>query len=388
MEESVKAGATSRSRMSYLDNLRSLVIFLVVVMHSNVTYSGLGGWYYTEGRAAALDAPSLLAFGLYGSYTQAWFMGVLFFLAAYFAARSLAKRGPGAFMRERLFRLGVPLLAYMLVIAPFINYLLMDYDGVRERFSIGKYYLVYLRSFDWLGSTGPLWFVEALLIFCAPYALWRAIKPAGASSSPAPRTGTLLLIAAAVGLAAFSIRLFLPVGTSVANLQLCYFASYAALFLLGLHAGERGWLLSFPEKAGLRWLGWTAALSLPLWAFVMVAGGALRGESYFAGGLNWQSFAYSFWEAFVAIGFSIGLVAFFRRFLNRDNRLTRLLADNNFGVYMFHAPVLICASLALKGWAAPMLAKHAAVAPTAFLLTLALSALVLKRIPGLKSILK
>jgi glucans biosynthesis protein C len=138
----------------------------------------------------------------------------------------------------------------------------------------------------------------------------------------------------------------------------------------------------------MRWLGWTAALSLPLWAFVMVAGGALRGESFFTGGLNWQSFAYSFWEALVAIGFSIGIIAFFRRFLNRENRLTRLLADNNFGVYMFHAPVLICVSLALRGWAAPMLAKHALVAPTAVILTLALSALVLKRIPGLKSILK
>jgi surface polysaccharide O-acyltransferase-like enzyme len=375
-------------RLSCLDNLRSLVIFLVVVMHSNVTYSGLGGWYYKEGSPQMLDIPSLLLFGLYGSYTQAWFMGILFFLAAFFAARSLAKRGAGAFIRERLFRLGVPLLIYMFVIDPLIGYFIMDYDGIRERASLAQAGLDYLASFRWLGSTGPLWFVEALLIFSSIYAAFRAIKPAAKKEGPAPRTLTLVLLIAVIGLAAFSIRLFQPVGTSVANLQLGYFAAYIVLFVLGLHAGERGWLLSFPEKAGLRWLGWTVGLGVPLWAIMMVAGGATSGSFLFNGGMNWQSFAYAFWEAGVAVGMSIGLIVFFQRFLGGENRITRLLADNNFGVYMFHAPVLILVSLALKGWIAPMMAKHLVVAPTAFALTLALSALVLRRIPGLRSVLK
>ena len=97
-----------KPRLAYLDNLRSFVIFLVVVMHSNVTYSGFGGWYYKEGNSNTLDIVWRVLFGLYGSYTQAWFMGILFFLAAYFAARSLAKRGPASFVKERLFRLGIP----------------------------------------------------------------------------------------------------------------------------------------------------------------------------------------------------------------------------------------------------------------------------------------
>lgn len=382
------AGPATGTRLSYLDNVRSLVIFLVVVMHSNVTYSGFGGWYYKEGSPAALGPLSTLVFGLYGSFTQAWFMGILFFLAAYFAARSLAKRGTGAFLRERLFRLGVPLLVYMLVIDPFIGYFIMDYDGIRERVDVGRAGLEYLSSFRWLGSTGPLWFAEALLAFSAIYAAFRGIKPAARKEGPAPRTLTIALLIAATGLAAFSIRLFMPVGTSIANLQLCYFAAYIVLFLLGIHAGERGWLLSFPEKAGLRWFGWTLGLGIPLWMVLMVAGGATRGSFLFNGGMYWQSFAYAFWEAAVAIGMSLGLVAFFKRYLGGENRITRILAANNFGVYMFHAPVLICLSLFLRHWSAPMLLKHLAVAPTAFLLTLALSAIVLRRIPGIRSMLK
>jgi surface polysaccharide O-acyltransferase-like enzyme len=369
-------------RLSYIDNLRSFVIFLVVVMHSNVTYSGLGGWYYTEADPNKLDIVSKLVFVLYGSFTQAWFMGLLFFIAACFAAKSIAKRGPAAFVKERLFRLGVPLLIYMFIIDPFISYFIMNYDNVRGSAGVGHRFLGYVVSFRWVGSTGPLWFVEALLIFSLLYAAVRAVWPARKEAAPAPRTLTLIIIIVTTGLAAFSIRIVQPIGTNVANLQLCYFASYVALFLLGLHAGERNWLENYPEKSGMRWFIVVLCAGLPLWVIVVSGGTQLYG------GLNWQSLAYALWEAFVAIGFSIGLIAFFRKYLDVENAVTKLLAANSFAIYMFHAPILIAISLLVKSWRAPFLLKHVAVAPLAFVATLTFSFLILRRIPGLKSVLK
>jgi glucan biosynthesis protein C len=388
MPTTLPVADTATKRLGYLDNLRSFVIFLVVVTHTMVTYSGFGGWYYKEVNSASLDLASRIIFGLYGSFSQAWFMGILFFLAAYFATRSLQKRGPAAFVRERLFRLGIPLLIYMFVIDPLIGYFLMDYGNVRERLSLLRAYLEYLGSFRWIGSTGPLWFVEALLFFSLPYAAWRAIRPVSKAVRPAPSAMTAILIMVATGLAAFSIRLFLPVGTSVANLQICYFAAYVALFLLGLHAGEKRWLDNFPEARGMGWFTAVLAVGIPAWFVLMVGGGATRGEYLFNGGLNWQSFAYAFWEAFVAIGFSLGLIAFFRKYLNVENRFTKLLAANSFGIYMFHAPILIALSLLLRSWHGAPLAKFAVVVPLAFLATLAASSLILRRIPGLRSVLK
>jgi glucan biosynthesis protein C len=335
-----------------------------------------------------LNLASRIIFGLYGSFSQAWFMGILFFLAAFFATKSLAKRGPAAFVRERLFRLGVPLLIYMFVIDPFIGYFLMDYGNVRERAGFLQAYLEYLGSFRWIGSTGPLWFVEALLLFCLPYAAWRAVRPLAKTHGEPPRVMTVILIIAATGLGAFCIRLFQPIGTSVANLQLCFFASYIALFLLGLHAGERRWLENFPEKQGLTWFTVVLAAGLVLWFVITIGGGAARGVMLLTGGLNWQSLAYAFWEAFVAIGFSLGMIAFFRKYLNVDNRFTRLLGANSFGIYMFHAPILITISLLVRPWHGAPLLKHVAVAPLAFAITLAFSFLILRRIPGLRAVLK
>ncbi len=375
-------------RSAYLDNLRSFVIFLVVALHASVTYSGYGSWYYRETSPDRLDIASRAVFGLFEAFTQAWFMGILFFLAAFFATKSLAKRGPAAFVRERLLRLGLPLLVYMLVIEPFIAYFIMDYGNMRERYGLGRFYLGYLSSFRWLGGTGPLWFVEALLFFSLPYAALRALRPAKRAQAPAPATLTTILIILGTGLLAFSIRLFQPVGTNLANLQLCYFGAYIVLFILGVHAGERGWLEAYPEKRGLRWFVTVLCAGPVLLIVLLVVSGAIRGSTLINGGLNWQSFAYAFWEAFVAIGFSLGLVAFFRRRFDRETAFTGLLSRNSFAIYMFHAPILITISLLLRHWQGYFLLKALVVAPLAFSVTLALSFLVLRRIPGLKALLK
>jgi uncharacterized membrane protein YcfT len=78
---------TPAIRFAFLDNIRSLVILLVVTIHAAVTYSGFGGWYYVEGSPGNLSAFGIAFFGLLQSFLQAWTMGILFFISAYFATR-------------------------------------------------------------------------------------------------------------------------------------------------------------------------------------------------------------------------------------------------------------------------------------------------------------
>src|SRR5512147_2856343 len=105
-----------KPRLYFIDNLRWLMIIFVVLMHVNVTYSMLGGWYYIE--KAKLDLFQNIYFGIYGSFTQAYFMGFLFFIAGYFVPASYDRKGFGQFVKERLIRLGVPTLLFMLLIHP------------------------------------------------------------------------------------------------------------------------------------------------------------------------------------------------------------------------------------------------------------------------------
>ena len=65
-----------KERLLYIDNLRLLVIVFVVMQHLFVTVSGIGMWYYFEG--AQLDTLSTIWFEFYQSFTQGYFMGLLF----------------------------------------------------------------------------------------------------------------------------------------------------------------------------------------------------------------------------------------------------------------------------------------------------------------------
>ncbi|SDH84976.1 hypothetical protein [Desulfosporosinus hippei] len=69
-------------RFLYIDNLRLLVIMLVIIMHLSGTYSGFGSWYVTGGKPVGLI--STVIFGFYQSFTQGYFMGLLFLLSGFF----------------------------------------------------------------------------------------------------------------------------------------------------------------------------------------------------------------------------------------------------------------------------------------------------------------
>jgi len=104
----------SRPRMLFIDNLRWTMIILVISMHAADTYSPLGNWYFEDRRP--LSAAALLTFATWQMYLQSFFMGLLFFIAGYFAPASLDRKGRLQFVRERAFRLGLPVLFYMFVL--------------------------------------------------------------------------------------------------------------------------------------------------------------------------------------------------------------------------------------------------------------------------------
>ena len=108
-----------KERLLYIDNLRLLVIVLVITIHLAVTYSGFGSWYYVENTH--LDTLSTIWFAFYQSFTQGYFLGLLFLLAGYFVAGSYDRKSFGGFVGDRFKRLIILTLIYMIAITPFIE---------------------------------------------------------------------------------------------------------------------------------------------------------------------------------------------------------------------------------------------------------------------------
>jgi glucan biosynthesis protein C len=69
----------------------------------------------------------------------------------------------------------------------------------------------------------------------------------------------------------------------------------------------------------------------------------------FSGGFHWQAAAYAVWESFFCIGICLGLLVLFRDKYNAQSKVSRFLSENAFGVYVFHTPLLVGATMLVRG---------------------------------------
>ena len=379
--------AKNGNRLLYIDNIRLLMIILVVMMHLAVTYSNIGSWFYNDPQE--LNTPELVVFAFFQSFTQGYFMGLLFLIAGYFVPASYDKKGFDKFVKERLIRLGIPTLMFMLIITPFISAVLLGYRGSGgEGFWMA--YLKYIISFQFIGRTGPLWFALALLVFSIIYAMFRVIAfpEAGDIDEPFPKTRMIIVLILLIGLCTFLVRISWPVGTDIINFQLCYFSQYIALFAIGIKCRRNNWLEKLSFKRGRKWLIAALVPGTVSWAVIMLSGGALNGEfDIFFGGTGWQSAAYAFWESFIGVAMSIGLISLFKKKFNKQSKLVRVMSDNAFSVYVFHAPLIIALSLLFVPVTLAPLVKFAVLVlisiPVCFLFT----NFVVRKIPYLRKLL-
>ncbi len=364
-----------KERLFYIDNLRLLMIVFVVMHHLAVTYSGLGSWYYNE--TTQLDTPSTIWFSLYLSFQQAYFMGLLFMLAGYFAAGSYDRKGFGQFIGDRFQRLMIPSLIYMIVITPFIG--IVEIGGRSSGFSIT----------DFISGTGVMWFAVALFIFSLIYGLLRLIvrKPTNHINNEInPSFFKVVVLILIIAVSAFLIRIVQPIGTNILNMQLCFFASYIVLFIVGILAYKNDLFTRISYKTGKRWLICGIALGLIIWLGMVILAIRSGGVNPLGGGITWQSAVYSIWESFVAVAMSIGLIAVFREKFNRQSKLIKIMSDNSFVVYMFHPPIIIAIALLFKPLTLPLIGKWLLLCIICVPLCFAAAHFVFRRIPFLRKV--
>jgi len=367
----------------YIDRLRTVMTAMVILHHAAITYGAPGGWFWTELKPSA--APSSLLLTFFVSTNQAYFMGFFFLLAGYFTPASLERKGYGRFIGDRFLRLGLPLLAFGLLLGPLTA-------GITN-FAQGK---GFWSTIAWLWRhkefiNGPLWFAQALLIFSLAYCAWRPLfgsrlNESGRTPKPVPACLWWLLSALGVGAAALAIRQFVPTGKNVFGLQLGYFASYIFLFAVGIAAWRFDWLRQLGWKHARPWvigllISWPA---MPVAIAVARATNGV-GKSNFSGGLSWTAIVYALWEPFVAWGLISAWLLVFREHMNQPSALWAWLNRRAYAVYIVHPPVLVGIALLLHGWVAPALVKFGVVGLLACAATW-LAADPLVRLPGVRSV--
>jgi glucans biosynthesis protein C len=373
---------TTYPRLLYVDNLRTVLMALVVIHHAAITYSNIPLWYYTEPPAD----PSGTLLDLLLVLDQAFFMGAFFLISALFVPGSYDRKGARRFLGERLLRLGVPLLLWLLVLRPLAT--VGRYVEARDAAAQYGAELPYWQFFLLSVNPGPMWFVEVLFVFSALYVLWRSLtgedRRASASTPAAGRApGAVAIIGFTVGLALVTYlwRIVVPMGVSLVGLPTpAYLPQYAALFVVGLFATRRRWLEGLSRTAGRVGFA-TAAVSAV--ALLLVVGSA---EEAILGHGTVPSLIAATCESALAVGVVLGLLVLFRERLDRQGRRLRFLSTHAYTVYVIHPVVLVALGYALSGVQATAVAKFALLAVLGVPLCWVVAFLV-RALPGARKVL-
>lgn len=367
-------------RIFYIDNLRIFLTFLVVAHHWAIANGGPGDWYYTE---SGLGNIGTLIFSMFVATNQAFFMGFFFFISAYFVPSSYKRKGGLIFLKERLVRLGIPLLFYALVISPLLIFsvrkLGQDYTGSFFDFVIS----------EGGRSVGPMWFVALLLIFSIVYWWFNQMFRKYSPIATLPKIKKSYQFAGFVALILFTfiIRIYAPVGKwiPIIGIQPAHLVQYMLCFSLGIWAKQSNAFERLNFKASVRWFALAQVLIFVLFPVLFLLGGSENTE-LFMGGTTWQSFAFVLWEQLVAISLIFGLLGLFKRYFTHQPKWVKNLSRNSYAIYVVHGIVLVSVSLVFRSFQNYSFQKFVLLVVPAFLFCYLLAKFV-RSIPFIQKVL-
>lgn len=372
--ELTREAVRTRERQAWVDNLRVAVIAGVVVLHSATAYLGGADWYYMQRSTSDLWTTVLAFPAMAGAMFG---LAPLYLVAGYFAVGSLARHAPGAFARGRALRLGLPLLAYILLIDPLAS-------------SVGRWGMGFpaepwaygLRGLE----AGPMWFVGALLVFSLGYAVLRRVRPAVAATR---QLGRRDLPAAALILAGTSLLLWqrwsITDAEALLNLRWGLWPQGAVLFGLGVLAAETGSVDALTDAVARR-LGWLALGSTAVLFGLAGIEIALGRVDVLGSGRGWETVALALLYGIVSIAWSLWLVAWARRRLPWRNRLLGAAGRASYATYVLHPLVLTAFMAVVASVPVPPEVKFVLVSVIAVPLCFGVGHL-LVRVPGLSRVL-
>ena len=102
-----------KSRLYFLDNLRTFLIFIVILLHAGIVYESilLDIWIVSDPNKAG-------SIGLIRMYLDRFVMFTLFFISGYFIPRSLKNNTDLDFIKSKFKRIMIPWIVAVITLIP------------------------------------------------------------------------------------------------------------------------------------------------------------------------------------------------------------------------------------------------------------------------------
>jgi hypothetical protein len=388
---------SKKPRLLFLDNIKVLFTILVIFQHTRVTYNGDGWWYYIEPYTE--DLISVIFFSVLtsiGGLLQASLLGLFFLMGGYFTPKSYDRKGARSFWKERLRRLGIPLLLYSVIINPIMFYALATFgiepwsSNPRLQGSFLDYYLSNFESLEnsirFLTDYGPMWFLFVLLILTAVYTFWRQITKSASVQQyipkefPIPRYVYLLLFALGLGLVTYLVRITFSIDNRPLGIPVGFLFQYLMMFAVGVITVRYNWFEEMTRYHVKVWSITMAVVFVLVYTYAMIFLGFDADFSVFMGGSSLAALLWAVAESVVCVGMIFVLIPIFYAKYNHQGTLMHNLSDSAFDMYLIHPPILVIVGLAFASIALVPIVKLAIVFPLTVLLCYLVSHFIIRSI--------
>lgn len=327
-----------------LGNLRGLIVVMVVAQHAWLAYHPLApapqptlaAHPRTWLTVPVVDTERSAAFVAPLAFNDVFGMALMFLLSGLFVRQSLQRKGPHAFLRDRVRRLGVPFAVSAIVLTPLAYY--PSHLVTTRASGFGE---AWLSMGIFPAGAGPAWFIWLLLAFDAlaargvelPSFLRRSVADASAAGLfvrlVIASVVVYVPVAAALGAGTWWEVGPFKVQVSRVLLYLLYFLTGVAIGTIGVARG----LLSPSGSLARRHGAWctTAAIAFLLVTLAQSVNAVLTGVLF----------------AVSCAASSFAVLSLTLRHGARHSPLLASLRDNAYGIYLIHYVVVTWIQYAL-----------------------------------------
>lgn len=385
----------TQGRLPSFDQLRYWIILLVVVYHSCISYCNVVPWWYV------IDPKPSIVFDVFEAICDTFMMPTLFLVSGYFALPSLQNRGVFSFLKNKIIRLGVPLVLGSVFLAPIVSYIRL-YTKSIEKADEGfwVFWLLYMKDAGeftvrfidrdnnpYQFSHSHFWFLSLLLVFFFVFCLIYKCKEMlfdSKNSNVKQRTVTnrsisviLLIVGFVTSMGYFITNLYLDdfnfiLIASILEIRGPSLVLYICYFTLGIYAFSRKWFEN--EMVPFNLFAWTAITIVLSLCYLYVGNELIKTDLPSVG----LVFAFAFVRSYLCLAFIVVLIWFVFRKRENPGFFNSRFTENSYYIYLIHLVIVITFQFILTRIDIPAVLKFTIVAFLSLLFSFLISHYVIK----------
>ena len=336
------------NRIYWLDNLRTFMIFLVILLHAALIYekNSIGAAWWIISEPSNSDLPGILFLIL-----NIFVIATIFFISGFFTPLSLKKKNGWVFLKSKFKRLIIPWIIAILTLIPVYKIIFLYSRNLPQESWTTYFHWSAIWSQNWL------WFLPVLFLFDLLYLLFSRLKMTIPNITLKSAVFVIFIICVIYSFCMDFFNLHGWTKTVLIDFQNERLLIYFMIFLLGslcykFKIFESEWKNKKLDII-LHYTGW---IPINLYIFLLIYSLVKPGDYLISEIIDIIILRLNFVLSLAYLLYV--MITTFRKYLNKEGKISKELNKNSYGVYIIHVIVIGGIAFTMLNTAIPLLLKY------------------------------